>query len=442
MYNKKEKFIEKSNKKHDTKYDYSKVEYVNSKTKVCIICPEHGEFWQTPAAHVRGDECPKCANKKRGKRTVITESLIEKYQSIHNSKYTYEKTQYIDANTKICVTCPEHGDFYILPFNHLNGQGCPKCKGRNLTQEEIIENFKKIHGDKYDYSKVEYKKSKEKVCITCPIHGDFYQTPQKHLSGQGCPKCSVSEREQNKPMSSSFFIKRSNEQHGNFYTYENISFKNLHEKVEIICPIHGSFKQIAQDHINGHGCPKCSVIKREQNKPMSSSFFIKRSNERHDNFYTYKNISFKNLHEKVEIICPIHGSFKQIAQDHINGHGCPKCNMSRLEEEVSLLLKENNITFEEQKTFDWLKYKSKLRLDFYLPDYDIAIECQGRQHFEAIDIFGGNRFFQVTIERDKKKRELCQKNNIILLYYSNEKIDFPYYVYTDKMELLQEIIKT
>jgi len=374
MNNKKENFVKKSNKKHDNKYDYSKVEYVNSKTKVCIICPEHGEFWQTPAAHVRGNECPECANKKRGKRTINTESLIEKYQSIHNNKYTYGKTQYIDANTKICVTCPEHGDFYILPFNHLSGQGCAKCKGRNLSQEEIIENFKKIHGDKYDYSKVEYKKSKEKVCITCPIHGDFYQTPQKHLSGQGCPKCSVSEREQNKPMSSSFFIKRSNEQHGNFYTY--------------------------------------------------------------------KNISFKNLHEKVEIICPIHGSFKQIAQDHINGHGCPKCNMSRLEEEVSLLLKENNIIFEEQKTFDWLKYKSKLRLDFYLPDYNIAIECQGQQHFEAIDIFGGNRYFQVTIERDNKKRELCQKNNITLLYYSHEKINFPYYVYTDKMELLQKIIKT
>ena len=374
MYNKKEKFIEKSNKKHNNKYDYSKVEYVNSKTKVCIICPEHGEFWQTPAAHVRGNGCPECANKKRGKRTVNTENLIEKYHSIHNSKYTYEKTQYIDANTKICVTCPEHGDFYILPFNHLNGQGCPKCKGRNLTQEEIIENFKKVHGRKYDYSKVEYKKSKEKVCITCPIHGDFYKTPQKHLSGQGCPKC--------------------------------------------------------------------SVIKREQNKPMSSSFFIKRSNEQHGNFYMYRNISFKNLHEKVEIICPIHSSFKQIAQDHINGHGCPKCNMSRLEEEVSLLLKENNIIFEEQKTFEWLKYKSKLRLDFYLPDYNIAIECQGKQHFEAIDIFGGNKYFQVTIERDNKKRELCQKNNITLLYYSHEKIDFPYYVYTDKMELLQEIIKT
>ena len=115
--------------------------------------------------------------------------------------------------------------------------------------------------------------------------------------------------------------------------------------------------------------------------------------------------------------------------------------MSRLEEEVSLLLKENNITFEEQKTFDWLKYKSNLRLDFYLPDYNIAIECQGKQHFEAIDIFGGNRNFQVTIERDKKKRELCQNNNITLLYYSHEKINFPYYVYTDKMELLQEIIK-
>lgn len=149
MNNKKENFVKKSNKKHDNKYDYSKVEYVNSKTKVCIICPEHGEFWQTPAAHVRGNECPECANKKRGKRTINTESLIEKYQSIHNNKYTYGKTQYIDANTKICVTCPEHGDFYILPFNHLNGQGCPKC--------------------------------------------------------------SVIKREQNKPMSSSFFIKRSSQ---------------------------------------------------------------------------------------------------------------------------------------------------------------------------------------------------------------------------------------
>ena len=305
--------------------------------------------------------------------------FIEKAKNIHKDKYDYSRVEYIDSKTKICIICPKHGEFWQTPANHLKGCGCPKCSFKKVsdlklkTTNKFIEDAKNIHGDKYDYSKVEYKKSKEKVCITCPIHGDFYQTPQKHLSGQGCPKCSVSEREQNKPMSYSFFIERSNEQHGNFYTY--------------------------------------------------------------------KNISFKNLHEKVEIICPIHGSFKQIAQDHINGHGCPKCNMSRLEEELSLLLKENNIIFEEQKTFDWLKYKSKLRLDFYLPDYNIAIECQGQQHFEAIDIFGGNRYFQVTIERDNKKRELCQKNNITLLYYSHEKINFPYYVYTDKMELLQEIIK-
>ena len=166
MKDKKESFIEKSNKKHNNKYDYSKVEYINSQRKVCIICPEHGEFWQTPVAHVRGHGCPICSNKRRGKRTVNTENLINKCMKVHNNKYTYENTEYINADTKICVTCSVHGDFYILPFNHLNGQGCPKCKGRNLTQEEIIENFKKIHGDKYDYSKVEYKKSKEKDCIT------------------------------------------------------------------------------------------------------------------------------------------------------------------------------------------------------------------------------------------------------------------------------------
>ena len=257
MKNKKENFIEKSNKKHNNKYDYSKVEYVNSQTKVCIICPEHGEFWQTPVAHVRGHGCPICSNKKRGKRTVNTENLIKKCMKVHNNKYTYENTEYINADTKICVTCSVHGDFYILPFHHLNGQGCPKCRGKNFTQDEVITKFKEIHKDKYDYSKVIFNKMKEKVCIICPEHGEFWQTPQKHLNGQGCPKCGIKKRTENSVLDIKVFINRANIVHNNKYDYNSVNFNNLHDKIQIRCPKHGYFEQNAYDHLNGHGCPIC-----------------------------------------------------------------------------------------------------------------------------------------------------------------------------------------
>ncbi len=257
MKNKLEKFIEKSQKTHGNKYDYSKVEYINSETKVCIICTEHGEFWQTPVAHVRGRGCPICSNKRRGKRTVNTENLIERCMKVHNNKYSYENTEYINAGTKICVTCPVHGDFHILPFHHLNGQGCPKCKGKNLTQDEIIAKFKKIHGDKYDYSKVIFNKMKEKVCIICPEHGEFWQTPQKHLNGQGCPKCGIEKRTSESVLPLDIYIKRANNMHNNKYDYSFVNFTSLHDKIKINCPLHGYFEQNAYDHLNGHGCPVC-----------------------------------------------------------------------------------------------------------------------------------------------------------------------------------------
>ena len=253
MKNKKENFIEKSNKKHNNKYDYSKVEYINSQTKVCIICPEHGEFWQTPVAHVRGHGCPICSNKRRGKRTINTENLIKKCMKVHNNKYTYENTEYINADTKICVTCPVHGDFYILPFNHLNGQGCPKCKGKNLTQDEVIAKFKKIHGDKYDYSKVIFNKMKEKVCIICPEHGEFWKTPQKHINGQGCPKCSY----EKKFLTSEQFLKKSYEIHGDKYITDKIQYSGYKSRITLKCPIHGEFSQLVVNHLQGCGCPKC-----------------------------------------------------------------------------------------------------------------------------------------------------------------------------------------
>ena len=181
-----QEFIEKAKKIHGDKYDYSKVEYVHSHTKVCIICPKHGEFWQAPRHHLNGNGCPYCAGKIR----LTTEEFIRRAKEVHGDKYDYSKVEYVHSHTKVCIICPKHGEFWQMPLHHLKGGGCPNCVGnKRLTTEEFIRRAKEVHGDKYDYSKVEYVNARIKVCIICPEHGEFRQTASEHLRGQGCPKC-------------------------------------------------------------------------------------------------------------------------------------------------------------------------------------------------------------------------------------------------------------
>ena len=123
-------FIEKARKVHGDKYDYSKVEYNGTTVKVCITCPNHGDFWQLPYVHIRGNGCPKCAGKNK-----TTEDFIEAAKSIHNNKYDYSKINYIDSTTKVPIICPKHGIFWQTPKHHLGGHGCPVCKESNLEKE-------------------------------------------------------------------------------------------------------------------------------------------------------------------------------------------------------------------------------------------------------------------------------------------------------------------
>ena len=168
---KNEIFIEKAKKVHGDKYDYSKVEYVNAKTKVCIICPEHGEFWQTPNTHLSGKGCIHCGNASSAKkRKTNIEEFIKKSNIVHNNKYIYTAINYINNKTKIRIICPEHGEFWQRPDHHLMGCGCPKCmitRIRNIltsNNEEFIEKANKIHKNKYDYSKSNYVNNRTKIC--------------------------------------------------------------------------------------------------------------------------------------------------------------------------------------------------------------------------------------------------------------------------------------
>ena len=191
-----EEFIEKSTLVHGNKYDYSKVEYVNNHTEVCIICPEHGEFWEKPNYHMCGHGCKKCAietSKKKAVRFKSNDEFISEVKRIYGDKYDLSETEYININTLSKFKCPKHGDFWRTPYEILKKGSCPWCGGTGrLTTEMFIKRSSIIHNNKYDYSKVDYKRNNVKVCIICPKHGEFWQKPMGHLLGQGCPKCKSS----------------------------------------------------------------------------------------------------------------------------------------------------------------------------------------------------------------------------------------------------------
>ena len=188
----KKQVIQKFRKIHGGKYDYSKIEYFNLNSKVCIICPEHGEFWQSPHKHIyRKQGCPKCGiNKRAKKRASNLKEFITLSKKIHPNKYDYSKVIYENRRKKVCIICPEHGEFWQNPEHHLKGSGCPSCSGNKKFDLDIfIETSNKKHNNKYGYIKSNYKNSHSIVTITCPKHGDFTQSAYHHLYGNGCPIC-------------------------------------------------------------------------------------------------------------------------------------------------------------------------------------------------------------------------------------------------------------
>ena len=283
---------------------------------------------------------------------------------------------------------------------------------KKKTKEEFIKKAKEIHGDKYDYSKVDYVNSATKVCIICPEHGEFWQIPSSHLQGKGCPKCAKERNRKKMAMATDGFIKRCKEIYGEKYDYSKVEYVNNHTKVCIICPEHGEFWQIPNNHLSGYGCRACGIEKQTSTKEE----FIKKARKVHGDKYDYSKVDYVNAMTKVRIICHEHGEFWQTPKEHIRGYGCPKCNLSHLERSVMNYLDDMEITYDYQKRFKWLGMQS---LDFYLPDYNVGIECQGGQHFFHVEHFGGDKGFKKTLERDKRKKELCDKHWVKLLYFGN-----------------------
>ena len=310
---------------------------------------------------------------------------------------------------------------------------------KKLAIDEFIRRAREIHGDKYDYSKVEYINNRTKICIICPVHGEFWQTPNRHLDGQGCPKCGIKKRSAKKTLTTQKFINKAREIHGDKYDYSKVEYKNAKEKVCIICPKHGEFWQAPSCHLNCNGCPECGKIVCHKKTQLSQEEIIKRFEMVHNKQYDYSKVSYKGKHTKVCIICPVHGEFWQTPHNHLKGNGCPKCRNSHLEKFVEKVLTEGNIKFIEKYKTKWL---GKQHLDFFLPEYNVAIECQGEQHFASFRFEKDDKKLLSRKKRDELKKKLCEENNIKLIYFSNiVKQDFclGQKIIKDKNSLIEEI---
>jgi hypothetical protein len=248
----KEEWISKSQNIFGNAFDYSKVEYKSSRTKVILICNLHGEFETIPKDHLcykRG--CPICSGFKLNNETFILKSI-----EIHKNKYLYDKTNYIGCKKNVIITCRIHGDFEQAPDKHINSKhGCPKCnKSHKKDIHHFIRMAKKINGDKYDYSSVNYVSMYKRVKIICSKHGPFLQMPSNHLYYKAqCPKCAI---EKNK-LTIDEFKARASKKHNNEYDYSKSKYIKCSIKINIICKSHGMFKQMPMAHINGARCPWC-----------------------------------------------------------------------------------------------------------------------------------------------------------------------------------------
>ena len=201
-----EQYIEEAKAVHGEKYDYSKVEYKGTHEKICVICPEHGEFWQEAKLHLNSYGCPKCARIEAGKNIAKSKGdFIEKAKQVHGDKYEYSDVNYKDCRTPVTIICKEHGKFTITPTRLLNSIGCPQCfherrvESNRMSNETALEKIKEIFGNSYDYSKFEYIDSNHNVKLICKKHGEFEITPRQifHESGE-CPECSKEKKLQKK----------------------------------------------------------------------------------------------------------------------------------------------------------------------------------------------------------------------------------------------------
>lgn len=335
--------------------------------------------------------------------------------------------------TAICSNCSSENKMtynkYIKAIKRRSSFYCYDCNIRINQKENALLFFEKvndIHKSKYTYNVDEFTTQKNNINIICPIHGNFIKKAYRHLT-EGCPKCTIKKERvvTVKKRTSEWYLNlltRLNKAHNNKFEYPNIyELHELSDMLEIVCPIHGKYKTKLSTHLCGYDCKKCSL----NDKTYTVDEYISKCLEVHDSLYDYSSLNKDNYQydAKIPIICKQHGIFLQTAAVHIAGKGCKKCTKSKGEIKVKNCLNILNIKYIEQHTFNWLvnpRTGRNLTIDFYLPELNMVIEYDGKQHNSPYSFYKETSYaaikkFMQQKYRDNVKNFLIGKNKIDLL---------------------------
>ena len=359
-----EQFLERSIEVHGDTHDYSLVYYKNTRTKVTITCKKHNmSFLQLPSTHMKGAKgCIKCcAEDMSNIKTYSKEYYIGKIKELNLPEY---KIVSINGGNDITLSCVTHGVFKTsyTSLKRCKEHNRPKCMQEKGVQgiQKNTESFKilakDVHKDKFDYSRVVYVDNKTKINILCnTCKNRFDQKPTIHLSGKGCPNC---------------WKNRNRE--------EKIYNRTSVEEVSKICNV------IFNDTLD----------------------------------FTKSECVTSN--DKMKVFCKkCNTEFEQYKGHLVRGVGCQKCSKedreSKPEKLITKLLLDKGVVFNKEHSFEDCTFKNKLRFDFYIPSISMCIEYQGQQHYKPIEIFGGEKAYNLQLKKDIVKREYCKNNNIKML---------------------------
>jgi Protein of unknown function (DUF723) len=316
-------FIENAKITHGHLYNYDDVIYNGGEIKVRIKCPKHGIFSQAPKKHISGDGCPDCGrHKTKNSRKLTTKKFVEKAKIIHNNFYNYKNVTYNYSHLPVKIDCPVHGEFQQIARNHLMGQGCPKCKIISIkeklthTTDDFIKKAKHVHGNRYDYNRVDYCGEENEIIITCKTHGEFLQTPHNHLAGKGCSECGLIKTLNSIKLTTVEFIKRAKNIHNNYYDYNKTIFENSEINVIITCNIHGDFEQKSHNHLNGQGCPRCKYNNSISKPALSWLLYLEQEN----NINIIKEYPIPNTRYSADGYCKETNTIYEFYGDYFHGN--------------------------------------------------------------------------------------------------------------------------
>jgi len=329
---------------------------------------------------------------------MTKEEFLERARNKHGYKYDYPNLSEKVLSTDV-IDIYYSGCFYKQRVDkHIYLGRCPEKNTLRKTTQEFIEEARKVWGDKYDYSLVEYRGALKKVKILCS-GVVLEQVAISHLRGLSPEKILTKEN----------FIRKAKKIFGDKYDYSQVKIKN--GKTAVMIGYQGIyFLQKPSDHLAGR-CPEKIVLSVRK----TTKKFINEANLVHDFKFSYDKTEYIKNQIKVIITCPIHGDFEQRPLSHLQGNGCPNCNESRGEKEIVTFLNKHNINYERQKKFHNCRNVFELPFDFYIPSKRTCIEFDGLQHFQPVEHFGGLKAYEQLKINDKIKEDYCEDNYINLI---------------------------